>query len=436
MDPTVVGAVIGFTVLAVVCGFSAISSWQTRQLMLAVFGENPGRAQLGQRGWYVRPPDLPPQPAPPAVPPPAASGSSRAGTPGTSPEPAPSSSRAGALAPAEDGASGGKRTREPFKPPSLAPPPNYAEQARRPAPDAEDVESTPGNSGTPAPAAPAARATVRPPALSREAPELCRGAPDTTRKPGAAPISRERPAVTTRPDLATLARDLDVADQAQADQALEPTRIPTMRPPPRNQQAPVASVVHVAVAPPASAPVWAPAPGIIAAGLGERPDGRREARSERPPPHKPPQPARKPTLLGIPPPTTVRPPMTAAPISPRPLPAVVPPPPRAPEPSSPSTGGTLAPVALSPSDDDLDSEDEATRVGPRPSPEALGLAPDAQGALPRRRIYATLASMPSAVPVSGRRAPTVRVIEAAATDDDEQRASRESADATVAAVTQ
>ena len=37
---------------------SLIASWQTRRLMIAVFGENPRAAQLGQRGYYVRPPRL------------------------------------------------------------------------------------------------------------------------------------------------------------------------------------------------------------------------------------------------------------------------------------------------------------------------------------------------------------------------------------------
>ena len=487
MDSVVFG--VGFAVLASLCSIAVIFSWQTHQLMIAVFGEKPARAQLGQRGWYVRPPDPPPEPAPPAAPDSArhrarvatsepVPGSTGARALASGVEPAPGSFSGPAHPPADEPMSGGsgpperkitdvgiaagthlplaplaaKPARESFKPPSLASPPNYAEQARRPAPDAEELESTSGNPGTPPPSALAARQTVRPPALPPVEPELHHGAPETTRKPGAAPISRERPAVTPRTDLATLARDLDAADHAQADQAPEP-RVATTRPPPSSQQAPAASVTHAAVAPPASAPPWAPKPGIIAAGIGERPQGRHEARSERPPPHKSPQPARKPTLLGIRPPATVRPqaapppvsaraagvaPSAAArPVSTRPLPVVVSLPPRAPEPPLRTTGESLASVALSasPSDDDFDFEDEETRVGPRPSPGALDSAAGAQDAAPRRRIYATLASTPSIVPTNGRPTPAVSVIEAAAVDEDEQRATLKPGDATALAAT-
>ena len=434
METTVLVGVIGFTVLALLCGFSMIESWRTRRIVEAVFGGHPGRAQLGQRVVYLREmPRAPPDPPPPAEPPaPAGPGSARAGAAGTFTGPTPGSTRAGGLAPAEEGGSAARPAREPFKPPSLAPPPNYAEQARRPAPDAEDSMS----GHTAAPSAPATRQTVRPPALPPGEPELHHGAPERTRKPGAAPISRERPAVTPRPDLATLARDLDAADRAQADQAPEP-HTPTARPPPTSQRAPAASVPYAAVAPPASAPAWAPQPGIVAAGLGERPQGRHEARSERPPPHKPPQAARRATLLGIPAPATVRPPPDLRPVSTRPLPVVVPPAPRAPEPQPRSTGDVVAPIALGASspDDDFDFDDEATRVGPRPAPGALGPAAGAQDAAPRRRIYATLASMPSIVPGNGRPTPPVSVVEATAVDDDEQRATLKPGDATAPAAT-
>ena len=421
METTVLVGVIGFTVLALLCGFSMIESWRTRRIVEAVFGGDPGRAQPSQGVVYLREtPRAPPDTAPPGAPPaPAVPGTARAGAARTSTDPAPGapgSTRAGGLAPAEEGGSAARRAREPFKPPSLAPPPNYAEQARRPAPDAEEVGSTSGNTGTPSPSAPATRQTVRPPALPPGEPELHHGAPETTRKPGAAPISRERPAVTPRLDLATLARDLDAADQAPADQVPE-ARDPTTRPPPSSQQAPAA--------------------GIVAAGLGERPQGRHEARSERPPPHRPPQPARKPTLLGIPPPATARPLAAPPPVSARLLPAVAPPPPRPPEPPPRSTGESLAPVALgaSPRDDDFDFEDEATRVGPRPAPGGVGSAAGAQEAPPRRRIYATLASMPSIVPANRRPPSAVSVIEAAAFDDDEQRATLKPGDATAPAAT-
>ena len=377
MAPIMCG--VAFGVLVFLCSIAIIFSWQTRRIMIAAFGENPARAQLGARGWYVRPADPPRELAPPAAP-----SSSRPGARVAAPEPAPG------LTPLTT-----KPARASFKPPSLAPLPNYAGEL-----------------------------------------ELHHGAPETTRKPGAAPISRERPAVTPRPDLATLARDLDAADRAQADQAPEP-RTPTTRPPPSSQRAPAASVTHAALAPPASAPAWAPQPGIVAAGLGERPQGRHEARSERPPPHKPPQAARKPTLLGIPPPATVRPPPALRPVSTRPLPVVVPPAPRAPEPPPRSPGDALAPIALGASspEDDFDFDDEATRVGPRPAPGALGSAVGAQDAAPRRRIYATLASMPSIVPGNGRPTPPVSVVEATAVDDDEQRATLKPGDATAPAAT-
>jgi hypothetical protein len=133
--------------------------------------------------------------------------------------------------------------------------------------------------------------------------------------------------------------DLDASDRAQADQAPE---------------RPAESGAHVAVAPPASAPV-------LAAGLGPRPSG---PRSERPPPHKPPQPVRRQTLLGIHGPRL----------------------PRAAEPGA------------------FDDEDEVTRV-------ALG-EPGSQ-AVPRSRPgTGTLPSMPAIAPTSARPAPTVDIVAA------------------------
>jgi len=256
-----------------------------------------------------------------------------------------------------------KRAREPFKPPSLAPAPDYAAQARRPAPDAEVApESTPEAATIAVPGlVPAApRPAMPPPAPAVMEPEL----------PG--PAAPELPA-----------------------NAAETARVPTTRPS-SSKRASTAGAAPVAVAPPGSAPVLAPAPGIVAAGLGERP---REVRSERPAPHLP---LRRATLLGIPPATTP-PPASVAParsLGPLPTPAA---PARLP--------GSPAPVA--PSVDTRDErtseldDDEPTRLGPRPSPQQLGLAPAVD-----RHIVATLASMPAVVPTSTRPAPTVNVIEA------------------------
>jgi hypothetical protein len=395
MDPMAFG--LGFAVLAFLCSIAIIFSWQTRRMMIAVFGETPTRAQLGQRGWYVRPPDPPPGPSSPGPPgaPPASPPDASPAAPATAP---PGSSRAGAATRAEGGDAAA---------------PRHGRAAD--GDPAEDADSTPG---APEPATPSKPLPMRPPPLAREEPELPaeselrQAAPETTRKPGSAPFSRQRPAVIPRPDLTALRRDLDDADQAQADQAPAP-RVPTTRPPPSSQQAPVASGAHASIAPPGSAPVLAPGPGITAAGLGPRPDGTRGG-DPRPAPHPPPQPARRATLLGIPPP-----PATA-----RPLPAVSAPPPRVHQPTQPS--GTIAPVANA-SVDDSEPDDEPTRMAARPSPEALGLAPvapGAQGAPPVRAIHATLASMPSVVPVAARPATTVAVIEAGAgaADDDDQRA--------------
>ncbi len=64
MDSAVLAEVIGIIALALLCLVSALSSWDTRRRMITVFGENPGPAQLTQRGYYVRLPDQ----ASPAVP--------------------------------------------------------------------------------------------------------------------------------------------------------------------------------------------------------------------------------------------------------------------------------------------------------------------------------------------------------------------------------
>jgi hypothetical protein len=249
---------------------------------------------------------------------------------------------------------------------------------------------------------------MRPPPLAREEPEL-RGAhaPETTRKPGAAPSSRERPAVTASADLAALARELDHADQAQAAQASE-QRVPIERPPP------------------ASAAYASAEPSLRAAGLGERP---RETRSEFPPPHKPPHFVRKTTMVGIQPPSVASPPIVA-PVSARSLPAATPPPVRAFYASQPAlavpvaaaarrvsaNGGDnadraapLAPPRSLPlaTAEDFDSDEEATRVMDLPTAEALGLDQ------PRARGRATtLVSATAGVPSSARPQPDVKVIEA------------------------
>lgn len=217
-------------------------------------------------------------------------------------------------------------------------------------------------------------ATSAPAPSPREEPEL-RGehAPETTRKPGAAPSSRKPPAVTASTDLATLARDLDKADQAQANQAPE-RRVPI--------------------------------------------EG---------PPHKPPHFVRKATLLGNLPPSVVPLPMIAA-VSARPLPAVTPPPVRAVQSSQPVLGKTVAVTARivsvnggdnaeggatvarpdslpTAAPDDFDDENEATRVIDLPTAEELEL--DKQRARSRAK---TLVSASVGVPSSARPQPDVQVI--------------------------
>ncbi|MEP7124055.1 MAG: hypothetical protein ABJE95_24220 [Byssovorax sp.] len=390
MEPAVRVEVIGFVALAIVCLVSAYASWQTRRLLITVFGENPRAARLTERGYYVSVAEQAPL----------ASSGARAIPP--APVPAPAVEPAEGAAPAAS-----KRARE-FPQPSLAP------EAR--APEAS------------------ARLAVRPPPLAREEPEPpAEPAVETTRKPGASPSSRKRPAVTAPADLATLALDLDTSDQAQADPAPE-RRVPVTRQP-SSRQASAASTTHASVAPPASAgPALPSQPGITASGLGSRPDGRRETESMRPAPH--PLPTRKRTILGI------NPPSVPPPVSARPLPTVTPPPARAVQLSQPGeTSASVAPIAgasgdtagsaaivarpglfLLSLDGDFDLEEEKTTVLDRPSPEALGLAPGAQGAPRVRASYSTLASMTAVVPPSARPAPDVKVVEADPPGEPDQRA--------------
>jgi hypothetical protein len=375
MEPIVLVGVIGFIGLAIVCLVSAYASWQTRRLMIVVFGENPRAAQFRQRGYYLR---LPEQ-APPVVAPPVNSGA-RALGPTAEPEPA--------LAPA----------------PAVEP--AAVEPGATSAPTASAGQSESFQSPSLAPAELRARPAMRPPPLAREEPEP-RGerAPETTRKPGAAPSSRKRPAVTAPADLAALARELDHADQAQA--------VP-------------ASEEHVAIErPPAASTARASAErGILAAGLGERP---RETRSEFPPPHKPPHFVRKTTMVGIQPLSVASPPIVVL-VSARPLPAVTPAPVRAFYASPPALAATVAVAARSVSAnggdhaevaaplaprrsfplataEDFDSDEEATKVMDLPKAEELGLEK------PRARGRATtLVSATAGVPSSARPAPDVKVI--------------------------
>jgi hypothetical protein len=359
MEPSVLVEVVGFVGLAIVCLVSAYASWQTRRLMIVVFGENPRPAQFRQRGCYL---PLSEQ-APPVVAPPGGSGA-RALGPTAEPE--------SALAPApavEPGATAAATASagpsESFKPPSLVP----SELPARPA--------------------------MRPPPLAREEPAP-RGehAPETTRKPGAAPSSRKRPAVTAPADLAALARELDHADQAQAVPASE-RHVAIERPP-------AASTAHASAE-----------PGLRAAGLGDRP---RETRSEFPPPHKPPHFVRRTTMVGIQPPSVASPPIVA-PVSARPLAAVTPPPVRAFYSSQPALAATVAARSVSAhggdnvegaaplapprsfplaTAEDFDSDDEATKVMDLPTAEALGLEkPRARGQA--TTLVSATAGVPSAL---------------------------------------
>jgi len=128
MDLIVLVKVIGFLGLGILCLVSAISSWRTRRLLVAVFGEKPRAAQLSQRGYYL---PLPEQ-APPVVAPPGISGAQALG-PTVEPaavEPAATSAPTASAGPSEA-----------FQPPSLAPAELPARPAIRPAPP--PMSSTP-----------------------------------------------------------------------------------------------------------------------------------------------------------------------------------------------------------------------------------------------------------------------------------------------------
>jgi hypothetical protein len=190
-----------------------------------------------------------------------------------------------------------------------------------------------------------------------EAPEPAPAlAPETTRQPDSPVGSRTRPAVSAE----------------LAIEASGASRTATTRPPPGSEQAGSAGRVHVALEPPASAPVLSPGPGILAAGLGERPT---ETHSERPPPHAPPVPMRRATLAGIipPPHASPRPP----PAAPPPLLPVTPaaPPARTRAPVSPSPKrAPFVPPALAPAPEravprsgDEDDGDSSAWLSERPS---------------------------------------------------------------------
>jgi hypothetical protein len=240
---------------------------------------------------------------------------------------------------------------------------------------APPAAAPPGSSGARA-LAPAVEpgATSAPAPRPREEPEL-RGehVPETTRKPGAAPSSRKPPAVPASTDLATLARDLDNADQAQADQAPE-RRVPLE-------------------------------------GL----------------PHKPPHFVRKATLVGNLPPS-VAPPRMTAPVSTRPLPALTPSPVRAVQSSQSALAATVTVTARivsanggdnaegaatvahpdslpTAAPDDFDDENEATKVMDLPTAEELALHKQRA-----RGRATTLVSASAGVPSSARREPDVQVI--------------------------
>ena len=103
MEPAVRVEVIAFVALAIVCLVSAYASWQTRRLLIRVFGENPRAARLTERGYYVSVAELTPL------------GSSGARAIPPAPVPAPAVEPAEGAAPAAS-----KRVRE-FPQPSLAP---------------------------------------------------------------------------------------------------------------------------------------------------------------------------------------------------------------------------------------------------------------------------------------------------------------------------
>jgi hypothetical protein len=278
----------------------------------------------------------------------------------------------------------------------------------------------------PEPAVRDERELVRPPPIARDEPELRQDRPvETERKPGSAPSSRQRPAVTAESDRSALVRALDDSDQAQAEEAPQPSQgfAPLHA---ADAEVEAASGTHGAGAPPVSGPV-APDASLRAAGL-QRPLAGREIRSEAPPPHKPPVKSVRPSLLGgvtggTP---TERPPRAAAR-------AATPTPTRARAPSQPVTSDVPVPVALLSAapvglggddeatfkhpgkapfsgvrSEDFDDEEEQTRVADRPNAEALAPKPGI------RASHATLPSMPSVVPASARLVATVETVSAGA----------------------
>jgi hypothetical protein len=319
------------------------------------------------------------------------------------------------------------------RPPSTRPPSTHPPSTHPPS-----AAPAAGASAAPEPAARGERGLVRPPPIPREEPELrAGGAVETERKPGAAPSSRQRPAVTAESDRAALVRALDASDEAQADQAPATSHPASARPP--------SSGAHVAGSPPVSGRVVAVDPSLAAAGFARPQSVERVSRSERPP-HAPPAPiGKRPTLLGG---------IGAAPVEqPRSTPsrpaadfdgrrgasaapaAGAPPPTQARAPSPPVTSDTPVPAALLSAataglgdddeatfrhagalpfaevrpedfDTDFDDDNEATKVAPRPKAEALAPKPSI------RATYATLPSMPSVVPSSTRPVPTVETVPA------------------------
>ncbi len=149
MDTTTLVAVVAFTALAMVCGFNAVAVWQVRRIVLAVFGEDPVPAQLGQRGYYILlpgPGSSGPAPGTAKEPPPTVRPGSRERRPGA-PEAITAQPDLAAVArdlDAADQAQAGQ-----------APEPSRAPSTRPPAASGEQVTGAPAASGSvAAPAAP------------------------------------------------------------------------------------------------------------------------------------------------------------------------------------------------------------------------------------------------------------------------------------------
>jgi hypothetical protein len=159
------------------------------------------------------------------------------------------------------------------------------------------------------------------------------------------------------------------------------------------------SGAHASVAP-GSAVVLPSEPGILAAGLGERPrEVRRESVApppQAPPPHAPP---RRRTLLGIrpPAPATTPPPASAAPSQLRPLPAALAPA-RPLEAAPPALSAAPPPPADARDERLSDSEDEPTQLTQRPSPEQLARGATSSAPV---RCAATVPSMAAVSPPGG-----------------------------------